>query len=143
MEALVGAPAVAFIGWHDSWTVGIASVDADHRKMMDLLNQMHRLIGVDGADAAQKAVAELVALTGTHFAAEEMLMQSHSYPEYAQHKLEHLKLTIQLDEFQRRIASGEATLTVPVMEYMRKWFTNHLIAYDQRYAVFLRDKGIC
>jgi hemerythrin len=131
-----------FINWYDTWNVGITSIDAEHRSIVASLNELSDLVGDPSAkEVVERAIGQIVMLTRAHFESEEKLMQSHGYPEYPLHKLEHLKLTIQLGEFEKRFASGAADLTVPVMEYLRKWFMDHLVTCDLHFAAFLHQNG--
>jgi len=139
---MMGVLPSPFINWSDTWHIGITSIDAEHRSIVAALNELSDLVGDHSArEAVERIIAQIVMLTKAHFESEEKLMQSHGYPEYPLHKLEHLKLTIQLGEFERRFASGAVDLTVPVMEYLRKWFTNHLVTCDLQYAAFLNQNG--
>jgi hemerythrin-like metal-binding protein len=131
------------INWHDTWNIGITSIDEEHRSIVASLNELSTLLGhCSSRQEVERILAQVVVLTKEHFESEEILMESHGYPEYPQHKLEHLKLNLQLQEFEQRFAAGAADLSVPVLEYLRNWFTSHLVRCDLPYAAFLHQNKL-
>ena len=77
-----------------------------------------------------------------HFATEEMLMQSHGYPDYPTHKAEHEQLASKVVDFQNKFLSKEVGLTIEVMEFLKDWLSKHILASDKKYSPFLNSKGV-
>lgn len=134
---------MAFMDWRDAYSVGIGAMDAQHQKIIGLINLL--------ADAMQEGkgnqvlgpvMTELVAYTQTHFAAEEQLMARHGYLELTTHKIEHRNLTQQVIAFEKQFAEGKIALSITLMNFLRDWLTGHIQGSDQRYGIFLNKQGV-
>ena len=78
-----------FVEWSDVLSVGIEEIDAQHKVLVDLVNEMHQAIHQRrGSDAVREILAQLADYTRIHFAVEESLMRILGYPGYDDHKAE-------------------------------------------------------
>jgi hemerythrin len=146
--------------WHEGWALGIEELDADHREMLRLLNLLFTEGQVlDGADddppeATQAPGADppkvverldtVLAHLRTHFAREESFLQSIDYPHFEEHSGEHALEMAELVELRRDLAQRHARcLDEESTAAIKRWFFNHVIAEDQRYAehYFERVRG--
>ena len=129
--------------WDDSFSVKIGLIDMQHKKMVGMINELHRaMVGGKGKKNLSSILSGLIDYTREHFITEEILMQAHAYPEFLTHKLEHQKLTKTVVGLQRRFRSNEAGLTIEVMEFLKDWLRNHILGSDKRYAPYLNAKGV-
>jgi hemerythrin len=91
---------VRFIEWSNELSVGIEEIDAQHKVLVDLLNQIHEAIQQrQGTEATSQIIERLGEYTRIHFAVEESLMRILHYPDYERHKEEHDRLIDQLNGF--------------------------------------------
>ncbi len=64
---------VKFIEWSNTLSVGIEEIDAQHKVLVDLLNQVHEAIQQrQGVEATNKIVEQLGEYTRIHFAVKEV-----------------------------------------------------------------------
>jgi len=70
------------------------------------------------------------------------VLQAHAYPGLEVHKAEHRKFIHNVKSFQRDFLAGRTMPTIDIMVFLRNWFSNHTQGTDQRYAPFLRGRGI-
>ena len=64
-----------FLAWKDEYSVGLDSIDQQHRKLINLINQLTTAVEYStGEEFEREALAELVDYTKTHFSYEEGLM---------------------------------------------------------------------
>ncbi|HLO77870.1 MAG TPA: hypothetical protein VK196_15550 [Magnetospirillum sp.] len=57
------------VQWQKDFEVGHAATDAEHREVVDLLNELYVSLGSDAAhDAVDRALAELAQLLASHMA---------------------------------------------------------------------------
>lgn len=130
---------MAFITWNDTLSVGIKSIDDQHKKLVALVNDLHDgMMGGKGNDVIGKVLAELIAYTKSHFAAEETLMKNKNYPEYAAHKVEHDKLTKKAVELEQQFKAGKAAMTIEVANFLKSWLTDHIMKTDKKYTPHLQ-----
>lgn len=57
---------------------------------------------------------DLIAYTRTHFAAEEKLMQTNGYPDFASHKAQHGQLAKQVTDLQADYNAGKVAVSTKV-----------------------------
>ena len=134
---------MALITWNDNYSVKIKQFDDQHKKLIDMLNELHDAMKVGkGKEVLEKILAGLIQYTGTHFANEERLMKLHNYPGYEQHKKEHNLLALQVNDVQTQYREGNAVLSQAVMTFLKDWLQNHIQGSDKNYAPFLNSKGV-
>jgi hemerythrin len=129
--------------WKDIYSTGIHSVDAQHRNLFAVAEDLYTAMsGGQGRAAVGKILDRLVQYTASHFAHEERLMRLHDYPDLAAHKTEHDKLTGQVLQFQEDFRAGKVAMTVQLLQFLRDWLQNHIKGSDLKYAPFLKEKAV-
>ena len=137
------AAATVLFPWSDKYQVGIGFVDTQHKQLVDIINRLHEAMATGkGKDWVGKTLEELIRYTKAHFAAEEKVLQSHSYPDFPAHHAEHERLTSVVIEFQQKLAKNEIGLSVGVMGFLKGWLGNHILGVDKKYAPFLKSQGV-
>jgi hemerythrin-like metal-binding protein len=133
----------AFFVWNSSYDTGIASIDAQHKKLVAILNNLYEAMSKGQANQVLgKLLAELVDYTIVHFAHEERLFKQHGYVEASAHKMEHDALTAQVKKLQGDFASGRISLSMEVGTFLKDWLKNHILKTDKKYVAFLVSKGV-
>ncbi|HTP64683.1 MAG TPA: bacteriohemerythrin [Geobacteraceae bacterium] len=134
---------MALLSWNDTYSVKIRKFDDQHKKLIDLINQLHdsMLVG-KGKDVMGEVLNSLVDYTKTHFTAEETLMRLHNYPDYESHKKEHSMLVMQVLDIQKQLKEGKSPITQAVMFFLREWLQKHIQGNDKKYGPYLNEKGI-
>ncbi|MGB3211147.1 MAG: bacteriohemerythrin [Desulforhopalus sp.] len=129
--------------WSDSLSVGIDSIDSQHRKLVDLINELHKQMNSGSAkEAVGRTLAQLVEYTGEHFQHEEKLFAEHDFPEQDAHKEMHKKLVNQVLAFQDQFKKGEKDVSLELMEFLKDWLVDHIKKTDKQYSPFLVSKGV-
>lgn len=132
-----------YVQWDQSYSNGIQSFDDQHKRMFELINNLHVAIKEKRAkEAVGETMNGLLDYTRTHFAAEEMVMRSHGYPEFEEHKKLHQQLVAEVNELYLRFDSGEPVLTVELIGFLVNWLKTHIQDTDRRYGPFLIGKGV-
>ncbi|NCF62779.1 MAG: bacteriohemerythrin [Gammaproteobacteria bacterium] len=128
------------LNWKPAYTLGIASVDHEHRELIDMINQVYAQLAADtDSDAIEACLEDIYAGIASHFALEERHMREAAYAEYEAHKNEHEELLDQIldlmDEFAADPKSGRATL----QQELSDWFGKHFATFDARLHHSLGD----
>lgn len=133
---------MALMQWSQMFSVGVTQFDNEHKKLVDLLNNLHDAMKAGkGNDVIGKTLDGLISYTATHFASEEKLMQQHNYPAFAKHKTEHISLTNQALQIQKDFHAGKA-LPSNLLQFLKDWLLKHIGNEDKLYGPFLNSKGI-
>lgn len=134
---------MAVLSWKPELATDIRQIDADHQKLIGLINELHDAMAAGKAnDVLGKILGELISYTKKHFTTEETLMKLHGYPDFAAHKKEHEDLTKTVLELQEKFNAGKGGLTISTFSFLKDWLTRHILGTDKRYAPYLRAKGV-
>ncbi len=131
--------------WDDSLSVGIISIDDQHKVLISLVNRLNAAMKKQMSETVMgEILAELVRYTTTHFATEEELFKRYRYhePEYSQHLQAHAEFIKTLSEIKQKHAEGDGTVPLKVLSLLRRWLVDHIKDIDKRYAPFLLQKGV-
>ncbi len=125
--------------WKPSYSVGIASFDEDHQKLIRMLNELnHALQERKGKLVIGSILMRLMEYTDYHFSAEETAMRLREYEGYAHHRDEHRILAAKVRDYVSEFTSGNALISINVLCFLRDWLENHMIREDQAYSECLR-----
>ena len=89
-----------------SCPLGIAVVDRDHRRLIDLMHRVHQRGWAESPEAIRGAVEDLAFHVNQHFRQEEMLMRLCGVPDYESHRQKHVALAARVAEFQSLLRRG-------------------------------------
>ncbi len=123
------------ITWNKNLSVNVPDLDAQHQKLIGMINDLHDAMAKGQARNMLKPLLDrLIQYTVTHFRYEEQYMQQIQYAKLAEHKGEHERLTNQVQNFAQKFDSGELSVTIEIMNFLRDWLTNHIQRVDKQYT---------
>ncbi|VAX25748.1 hypothetical protein MNBD_NITROSPINAE04-2659 [hydrothermal vent metagenome] len=131
------------IEWTDKFRAGVEKFDSQHKGLIELINELQRIISVGGGSKElEKVVTEIYEHKKNHFADEERLMLDHNYPEFEQHAKEHREMLDWLSRHRENLAAGDKMATVELSGYLSDWLMNHVAKTDMQYGQFFNDRGV-
>ncbi|QWV94968.1 bacteriohemerythrin [Geomonas oryzisoli] len=131
------------IEWSESLEVGISKVDEQHKRLIQLMEELDRAIrNNESADVVEDVLTNLFNYAQAHFAVEEELFRTHKYPEMALHELEHQRFIAKAFAFKERLSSKRPGLALELLNFLSSWVLNHIELTDKRYSKYLRDCGV-
>jgi len=135
---------MSLMAWNDRLSVGIASIDKQHQKLVGLLNDFYDAVQAGhGKEALAGLLASLIDYTKLHFAHEEQLFAKTNYPDAAAHKKAHDDLTRQVLEIQQKYAKGaNVALSTETLNFLKNWLLTHIQGTDKKYSSHLASHGI-
>jgi len=125
--------------WNPSWNIGIAVIDSQHQRWVEIFNSLERaFLAGQSMDEMQTTVfKEILDYTHFHFAEEEKLMADSGYPEFSTHRRLHNDFDSLVYGRFRQHDRGETMLTSELLKLMRNWLISHIQAEDRKIATFL------
>lgn len=115
--------------------LGIASIDAEHSKLVDLLNEVHHLISEGRRDEARQYFSEtLSGYVNEHFANEEQWMAEVGYPQLEEHRKIHENFKKSFEELKPRIESFDEKAFRTALSDAFSWIITHIGKTDRKYA---------
>jgi hemerythrin-like metal-binding protein len=134
---------MAFYEWTARLSVGISSIDRQHKTLIGYINTLAEAINKDNSQVVVGIVlGNLVSYTKMHFIYEEMLFDRYGYQETQAHKALHKKLTAQVDEYYTRFKKGDTSFSADLLEFLMDWLNHHILIEDVAYSAFLTQHGV-
>lgn len=129
--------------WTEAYSVNIAALDEQHRRLFDTVNELHRALKTgDGAAALNTVLQKLTHYAAEHFASEEALMAQYNFPGLSTHRARHEEFRDKLAEFMGAHSAARAGAPVSVLLFLQDWLKNHLLRTDKQYSDFLNARGV-
>ncbi len=119
--------------WDERYNVGVGEIDAQHRRLVAHLNELHDAMNAGHADAHLHAIlGGLATYTAEHFATEERYMESIACPNLGEHRREHERLTRQVGNYRAKLETGEVAFTSELLDFLITWLLDHIQGMDQK-----------
>ncbi len=133
---------IEYLKWNESCSTGVAKLDDQHKKLLELLN---RLLGSikEGEETSNMGalLEDLFSFAVSHFNDEEEVMKRYGYEHLEEHKKEHDKIKLMVGRLYQNYLAGNMPETIEILEVITRWFENHLKNTDMKYGPFLKEKG--
>ncbi len=131
------------IKWDEKFSVGVDAIDEQHKKLVNILNDLFDAMKLGKAkDILNKVFDDLLQYTVYHFSNEENFMDKYFYDRATVHKKEHKDLTETALDLQRKFKAGTMMISLDVMDFLKSWLTNHIMETDKKFGAFLNTKGV-
>lgn len=129
--------------WNDTYSVNVSAIDAQHKKLFDMVNQ---LLDAMQKQQAQEVILEIInGLAGyavTHFEFEEKYFKQYNFADTEAHIKEHKAFIEKVSEFKKGYEQNPSLLTIQVLHFLRDWLKNHIKGTDQKYTSCFNQNGL-
>jgi hemerythrin len=126
---------MAILAWDGSLDIGHEKIDAQHKCLVELINQFHAACVAEGGVCDPKpTLLALYKYTLFHFNDEEALMDQEGYAFREGHVLEHRKFVEKLDVLAERTKAGDVSIGSEIFTWLVGWLHNHISVTDKRLA---------
>ncbi|MDR0452972.1 MAG: hemerythrin family protein [Treponema sp.] len=129
--------------WDDSLLTGQATIDAQHKKLFEAVNDLFETAEAGKAEAdIKKSLDFLTDYTIKHFFDEEALQQKYQYPDYQNHVKYHeeFKSTVRNLSHQLILKGSSKALVDDLCKKFGDWLVNHINVQDKKFAAYIREK---
>lgn len=133
--------------WNDSYLTGIDRIDAQHKVLVDTLNEANARLAVNVTrPLLEQITRDLLSYALYHFETEESLMRDYGYAEgaaadEAQHRQEHRAFSRQVVALRDGLRDGNLVTREALLSFLNDWLLNHIQHTDQSLATFLNSHG--
>jgi hemerythrin len=120
--------------WSDSYSVGVPRLDAQHKVLIRIINQLEEERRTGGLIVA--VFAELRRYVKEHFRDEEIMLEAAGYADLEEHKVGHRQFEEWLTSIEMVYNSGGASayyIAESVHEFLKDWLITHILAKDMAY----------
>jgi len=133
---------MALIEWSNNYSVDNETIDKQHQKLFDYLNELADSMAIGKANEKINVVLDhLISYTTTHFKHEEDLFDKYDYPETDSHKEKHANFAAKVIQFKEDFEHGRALLSVKILRFLTSWLIEHICGADKEYIDFFNKNG--
>lgn len=124
---------MSLLEWKPEYSVGIASMDDEHREMIASINSAYGRLGQAASpEAIAAGLEDIFGTISGHFASEERVMRDAGYDEYDDHKEDHEDLLGQIRDLIDEYVSDPVRGAPILEERLSAWFAKHFSTFDAR-----------
>jgi len=124
---------VEWVRWEDELSVGIEVIDAHHRYLFDLTNDLYEVVSEKrGSREVARVMKALDQYVQVHFRAEERMMEHHGYTGMVRQQYQHEEFEARLREFYAELHDNPLTAQFDVLVYLRTWLVRHILHEDAK-----------
>ena len=124
---------MTLLKWKPTYSLGIPSVDLEHREMIEMINGVYASLEENaGLDRVEAALEDIYAGIASHFALEERHMREAGYREYEEHKDEHEDLLDQIRDMMDLYEDDPESGRLLLQQKLSDWFGIHFATFDAR-----------
>ncbi len=128
--------------WKDTFSVGVAEMDAQHRKLLILINQIVDCHAARDGTTYEKfhdVLSGMFDYARVHFKAEEDYLQRIGYPQLPAHANEHAAFVEKVTTYS--ILASHGVLDYEgAYHYLREWLLSHILESDMQYRRFVEGR---
>jgi hemerythrin len=124
---------MSLIEWKAEFSVGVPSIDHEHRELIESINELIDVAHGGGSyDKVSGALGEIYTQIAAHFALEERIMRNARYDGYPEHKEDHEDLLDALRDIMDKVDYDGAYDEDRLSTELERWFSVHFQTQDAR-----------
>lgn len=129
-----------YISWKRSFNLGIQVIDDQHKKLIDIINELYEAQKLGTSQLIiNEVISKLEEYTKYHFDMEEEMQHANKYPEISNHKKEHQEFIDKLTLLKRDARNNNLLLSLKTVDYLKDWTINHILGSDKDFGDYLRN----
>lgn len=125
--------------WNDRFSVGIAAMDEQHKRLIGLINALGASVD---AGIAFDTIMGMFDYAAIHFQDEEALLRRAAYSELPTQIREHKTFLDKAVEFSKK-ELRDPTTAEEIILFLRSWLLHHILEEDMKYKRCIPDGCLC
>ena len=127
------------IGWRQEWESGNSEIDSQHKKLLEIANDLFENIMVSKADMTiiMDKVEIILTEIKTHFASEEVILKKIKYKNFDEHVTLHKELYDKALILKQDYVSGKAKTSKLIAYILEDVVLEHMLSEDQKFFPYL------
>ncbi len=125
--------------WDDSFSVNNSEIDLQHKKWVEIYNNMDMKMSKRSTQRSDglEALKAMEDYARYHFSFEEEYMRKINYPNFIEHRRIHKKFDNLIYNYYRKVLEGEFVLDSEILSILKEWLLNHILKEDKQYSLYL------
>ncbi len=122
-----------YMGWESEFSTGIEIIDAQHKRIFQIINNLHEAILVEnGPKILVFILDDLLEYAYYHFETEEPLLEKVDFSVVVSHKVIHVEIINKIVLIKEELLQGKKSLTLELVEDLRNWWFTHILEEDKK-----------
>lgn len=129
--------------WNSSYSVGIRSIDLQHRKIIELIDELVESIRNSREDfVINEVLNDLTEYAHYHFSLEGKILKRYELVDEHDHEMEHRSFIERVKSLKVGEELHAGNIPRETLDYLENWFHGHELKSDKRYYEFLKANGL-
>ncbi|MDH5559845.1 MAG: bacteriohemerythrin [Deltaproteobacteria bacterium] len=131
--------------WEDRFTVNIASIDAQHQKLIEMINDLEYSINhTPSTEDLASVLMRINKYSLQHFRHEEEILLKNQYAGLDEHKAQHQELIDKSNLFYENLLQNDnqQETALNLLMFLYDWWEKHILESDQNYAKYFSTQEI-
>jgi len=129
--------------WEDEFSVGVQSIDNQHKELFRLINELLQAMKQGKAsNITTQIIMDLEKYAIVHFQKEEFFFQRFNYKGAAEHIREHQLFIQKVATLKAEIKTGKITITFELFNFLKDWIEHHIQEVDKAYSKCFIENGL-
>lgn len=122
---------------------GIELLDRHHEKLLSIIDMLEDADcnAENKCDELKRIFYKLGFYIESYFLDEEMLFKKHGYKNLSVHKADHKAFIERVRKIQRNFLNGSQNTCKELLDFLKPWYEQHIINYDNEAVDFLQKYG--
>jgi len=132
------------IEWSDAYSIDLRVIDQQHKKWIDIVNKLYSSFK-DKREYKEliQIFTEFADYTDYHFSFEEKYMIDFKYPDFKNHKRQHVKLLMEITKLKKSLQEDHNhVIGYSLMKLLRNWVSAHIQQEDIKYVELFKQEGL-
>jgi hemerythrin len=131
------------IVWADKYSVGVAEIDNQHKKLIETINSLNEIIRtIPDKDKIEIIINNIVEYKKFHFATEEKYFHQFGFEGTTLHETAHHNFDINVKKLIETHSDNPLALAFSLIDFLEDWFLKHLTNMDQLYKKCFHEHGL-
>ncbi len=131
------------IFWSDKYNLGVEVIDAQHKKMIEIINALYRSLQVlPDKEVLRSTIDELIQYADMHFSTEEKYFNEFKYAGKEEHTREHEAYREKVNKFSKAYYENEVMFPFEMMDFLGEWWVTHILGEDREYVDCFHQNGL-
>lgn len=133
------------IAWRREFEIGVTNIDEQHKELVSSFNYFIKACR-DGEENSglEKMFTFIDDFVVNHFREEEIIQEKSLYPDYKNHRLEHLAFIEKINQFKTDFnheAKSEIVQIIAINTILLDWLVKHISGSDRKLGQHLVASG--
>jgi len=134
---------MAFFKWNNTFSVGVASIDDQHKILINMINDFYdNLKNRTNNENISILINEMKKYAQVHFDYEESYMLKFNYQDFDLHQKQHHIFASKVKDFEEKFNNGTLILSFEITSFLKEWLKHHILVEDKKYTTFFIEKGV-